>query len=73
MVVVGVHLGLHVVVDVAGGVYFGFVVDGSAGAEPKSQLPYISPADDDAKKLKRPGEKSRAPYGHPAHCALQVR
>jgi hypothetical protein len=60
LVVVGVGLGLEVVFGGGG-------FDGSGGGgTPSTQLPKISPALSDAKKRKRPGEKSRAPKGQPA-------
>lgn len=34
---------------------------------PKAHEPVMMPSDSDAKKLKRPVEKSRPPKGHPGH------
>lgn len=58
-VAVGVHAGL---------------VDGAGS--PASSLnhhdPYRTPASCEAKKLKRPVEKSSPPYGHPIHSSMMV-
>lgn len=76
--------GVHVVVGGGGGVQVvvgsgfhvvvgsGFhVVVGAGGGspEPKTQEPVMTPSSSDAKYWKRPGEKSRPPYGHPGHSS----
>jgi len=64
----GVGVGEGFQVDVVSG--FGFGGGGGGGApDPKFQVPYIIPSASDAKKLKRPREKSRPPNGHPGHSS----
>lgn len=58
--------GFHVVV----GSGFHVVVGAGGGSpEPKTQEPVMTPSSSDAKYWKRPGEKSRPPYGHPGHSS----
>lgn len=66
----GVQVEVGVVLVVGGGVH---EEEEDAGALPpplpsaKFQVPYRTPAPRSEKKLKRPSERSRPPYGQPGH------
>jgi len=57
-------------VDVVWGGVLDVVLGAWGGGDPpppKAHEPVMMPSDSDAKKLKRPVEKSRPPKGHPGH------